>query len=253
MCGYCHYFTRSCSLEDFLHSAIVHYLQCDLEALILISTGQNINHMWRLALENSATVKCYPWRGGESIGNGSSPVNPETKCVITLTSQWPRWRLKTPAPRLFTQPFIQSHIKAARHRSLCGEFTGTGEFPAQRASYAENVSIWWRHHGCGTSREHCVLVFFKSHCITFQEQIITQLINFWGPRLLYVIIIPILTGIFFRNVGHIRIIMKIILNWHWSLCLSMGCNLFVKAHCWYTKSYCCRCITNVFVINIICT
>ena len=22
-----------------------------------------------------------------------------------------------------------------------------GEFPAQRASYAENVSIWWRHHG----------------------------------------------------------------------------------------------------------
>ena len=23
----------------------------------------------------------------------------------------------------------------------------TGEFPAQRASKAENVSIWWRHHG----------------------------------------------------------------------------------------------------------
>ena len=23
----------------------------------------------------------------------------------------------------------------------------TGEFPAQRASDAENVSIWWRHHG----------------------------------------------------------------------------------------------------------
>ena len=24
---------------------------------------------------------------------------------------------------------------------------GTGEFPAQMASFAENVSIWWRHHG----------------------------------------------------------------------------------------------------------
>ena len=24
----------------------------------------------------------------------------------------------------------------------------TGEFPAQRTSYAENVSIWWRHHEC---------------------------------------------------------------------------------------------------------
>ena len=48
------------------------------------------------------------------------------------------------------QPFIQTqikvNIKAPRHWPLCGEFTGTGEFPAQRASYAENVSIWWRHH-----------------------------------------------------------------------------------------------------------
>ena len=26
---------------------------------------------------------------------------------------------------------------------------GTGEFPAQMASYAENVSIWWRHHITG--------------------------------------------------------------------------------------------------------
>ena len=25
-------------------------------------------------------------------------------------------------------------------------FTGTGEFPAQMASNAEKVSIWWRHH-----------------------------------------------------------------------------------------------------------
>ena len=24
----------------------------------------------------------------------------------------------------------------------------TGEYPAQMASNAENVSIWWRHHGC---------------------------------------------------------------------------------------------------------
>ena len=40
----------------------------------------------------------------------------------------------------------QRKIKAQRHCPLCGEFTGTGEFPAQRASNAENVSIWWRHH-----------------------------------------------------------------------------------------------------------
>ena len=27
-----------------------------------------------------------------------------------------------------------------------GNSPGTAEFPAQRASNAENVSIWWRHH-----------------------------------------------------------------------------------------------------------
>ena len=41
---------------------------------------------------------------------------------------------------------MKESIKAPRHWPLCGEFTGTGEFPAQRASYAENISIWWCHH-----------------------------------------------------------------------------------------------------------
>ena len=34
-----------------------------------------------------------------------------------------------------------------RVTGLCaGNSPGTGDFPAQMASYAENVSIWWRHH-----------------------------------------------------------------------------------------------------------
>ena len=34
-----------------------------------------------------------------------------------------------------------------RFTGLCaGNSPETGEFPAQRASNAENVSIWWRHH-----------------------------------------------------------------------------------------------------------
>ena len=41
---------------------------------------------------------------------------------------------------------IKENIKAPRHWPLCGEFAGVGEISAQRASYAENVSIWWRHH-----------------------------------------------------------------------------------------------------------
>ena len=38
-------------------------------------------------------------------------------------------------------------IKAPRHWPLLGKTTG---FPSQRASNAENVSIWWRHHGIVT-------------------------------------------------------------------------------------------------------
>ena len=69
----------------------------------------------------------------------------------TVTSWWVRWRLKSPASRLFTQTFIQAqineHIKAPRHRvtGLCeGNSPVNCEFPAQMASNPENVSIC--HH-----------------------------------------------------------------------------------------------------------
>ena len=44
-----------------------------------------------------------------------------------------RWHLKSPASRLFTQPFIHAqikvNIKAPRHWPLCGEFTGDQWIP----------------------------------------------------------------------------------------------------------------------------
>ena len=48
---------------------------------------------------------------------------------------------------------VYSDADQRKHQSSASlafvwEFTGTGEFPTQRASYAENVSIWWRHHVC---------------------------------------------------------------------------------------------------------
>ena len=67
-----------------------------------------------------------------------------------------------------------------RHRSrktsklrvtgLCaGNSPGTGEFAAQRASNAENVSIWWRHHDRGKAwplqvHGQCVLWFVCDEC-----------------------------------------------------------------------------------------
>ena len=38
-----------------------------------------------------------------------------------------------------------------------GNSPGTGEFPAQRASNAENVSIWWRHHAYRVYSQHDIL------------------------------------------------------------------------------------------------
>ena len=46
-----------------------------------------------------------------------------------------------------------------RVTGICaGNSPGTGEFPAKKASNAENVSIWWRHHGHRTGD----FIFIKS-------------------------------------------------------------------------------------------
>ena len=77
--------------------------------------------------------------------------------VLRLTEAL-RWRHNGPDSVSNHQPHDCLLNRLFRHRSkktsklrvtgLCaGNSPGTGEFPAQMASYAENVSIWWRHHG----------------------------------------------------------------------------------------------------------
>ena len=54
-----------------------------------------------------------------------------------------------PYDRLLNCSFRRRSKKISKLRvtGLCvGNSTGTGEFHAQRASNAENVSIWWCHH-----------------------------------------------------------------------------------------------------------
>ena len=67
--------------------------------------------------------------------------------------------MTTMASHITSQTIVYSTVYSGadkkKHQSsaslaLCGEFTGTGEFPAQRASNAENVFIWWHHHGVPT-------------------------------------------------------------------------------------------------------
>ena len=49
----------------------------------------------------------------------------------------------------------QNKTSKRRATDLCeGNSPGTGEFPAQRASNAENVSIWGRHHVISILKRH---------------------------------------------------------------------------------------------------
>ena len=79
---------------------------------------------WR----NHITIKSYERHYNDVImGAIASQINSLTIVYSTV----------------YIQAQIKENIKAPRHLALCGEFTG--EFPAQMASNAENVSIWWRH------------------------------------------------------------------------------------------------------------
>ena len=57
---------------------------------------------------------------------------------------------------LLNRLFMRRSKKTSKLRvtGLCaGNPPVTGEFPAQMASNAKNVSIWWRHHGNNIKRE----------------------------------------------------------------------------------------------------
>ena len=56
-------------------------------------------------------------------------------------------------------------ISKLRVTGLCaGNSPVTGEFPAQRASNAENVYIWWRHHGIKYNDCHSCICSFNPPC-----------------------------------------------------------------------------------------
>ena len=88
---------------------------------------------------------------------------------------------------------VYSDADQRKHHSsaslaLCGEFTGTGEFPAQRASYAEYVSIWWRHHYAilllcvGSQWQHKFSMKRRRHFTLYR---ITQILYLYRYKFLY--------------------------------------------------------------------
>ena len=101
------------------HEAIRHYVAS-------ITGGERLMALrWRESYQESHTLR---WRhnGRDSVSN-----HQPHDCLLN---------------RLFRRR--SKKTSKLRVTGLCaGNSPGTGEFPTQMASDAENFSIWWRHHG----------------------------------------------------------------------------------------------------------
>ena len=69
-----------------------------------------------------------------------------------------------PRDCLFNRLFRRRSKKTSKLRvtgPCAGNSPVTDEFPTQMASYAENVSIWWRHHGMRPSASCTVMIALR--------------------------------------------------------------------------------------------
>ena len=124
-------------------------------------------HIWRSERTRKHLPEYPDWDIIDAV-----PSAPSDALAIAMTSQWAQWLLKSPASRLFTESFSQAQIKETsklRVTGLCeGNSPMTGEFPAQTAINAVNVSIWWRHH---TVLENLInwLIITHRHSVTEKQ------------------------------------------------------------------------------------
>ena len=119
----------------------------------------NINFVWRkhdnmfpctgsgviASYERIAPCVCIRFRlwASEFQGNSANrPLRWRHNGCDSVSNHQPHYCLLN---RLFRRR--SKKTSKLRVTGLCaGNSPETGEFPAQMASYAENVSIWWRHH-----------------------------------------------------------------------------------------------------------
>ena len=138
---------------------------CRRQAIICTSTGIFANrilrnkHQWNFNRNSNIFVQDNTF---ESVVCEMAAILPRLHCVICGCRKGNpilslRWRHNEhdgvsnhqPHGCLLNRLFRRRLKKTSKLRvtGFCvGNSPGTGEFPAQRASYAENVPIWWRHH-----------------------------------------------------------------------------------------------------------
>ena len=116
-------------------------------------------------LQNSALLICEGWQIPPTKGRWCIMMNTTVRLMNAWCLQQHSWSFCAlqwrhngrdgvsnlqPHGCLLNRLFRRRSKKTSKLRvtGLCaGNSPGTGEFPAQMASYAENASIRWRHHG----------------------------------------------------------------------------------------------------------
>ena len=135
-------YVRSCSIT----SCKICWLPSELESVPVETESSAVELSWTAALPEPSSLR---W----DFRNRKRPGMVHRKDALAL-----RWRHNgcdgvsnhQPHDCLLNRLFGWRSKKTSKLRvtGLCaGNSPGTGEFPAQMASNAENVSIWWRHHG----------------------------------------------------------------------------------------------------------
>ena len=111
---------------------------------------------WLAVITSNISPKHY--KVDSTIGSDNDGMVVDTPVILSWIAELPlQWRHKwsdgvsnhQPHECLLIRLFRRSSKKTSELRvtGLCvGNSPVTGEFPAQMASNAEIVSIWWRHH-----------------------------------------------------------------------------------------------------------
>ena len=120
---------------------------------VFINTKYMSEHISQTALEhawqgkNNLYQTTYEWshecHGTKYYNKHISAYHYNDVIMSTIASQI------TSLAIVYSTAYAGAYKKTSKLRvtGLCaGNSPGTGEFPAQRASNDENVSIWWRHH-----------------------------------------------------------------------------------------------------------
>ena len=100
-------------------------IEINIQLCLVMLSAQSLTFRWYLI--SQIDIYSLQWRHNERDGVSNHQLH---DCLLN---------------RLFRRR--SKKTSNLRVSGLCmGNSPVTGEFPAQMASYAENVSIWWRHH-----------------------------------------------------------------------------------------------------------